>query len=363
MAAFRMASGRYIGHMSAATRRVFKKALEDGSFAPTYYLHGDEDYLKEETVRRLVARAVDPSTRDFNLDMRRGADLEPEVLEQLLETPPMMAERRVVVIRDVGSLKKAARAVLDCYLTRPAPGTILLLLSPSSAAKPDKAFLESCVELDYRPLTPDQVVQWAAQEVAVRGGTITPGAAELLHQAVGEELGEVVAEIEKLVSYANGRPIDEAAVGAVVGIRRGGTLADLLDRVAGRDAAGALAVLPVVLQQPKTTGVSVIMALTVQTLAVAWGRAMRDRGVPPRGINFFEFLSENRSSPVGRPWGDAARAWGAAIDGWTRQELDDALAALLAADIALKESRVSSEDDVLASLVLTLCGASMHHAA
>jgi hypothetical protein len=35
--------------------------------------------------------------------------------------------------------------------------------------------------------------------------------------------------------------------------------------------------------------------------------------------------------------------------------LDAALAALLAADIALKESRLSSDEQLLESLILTLC--------
>ena len=44
-------------------------------------------------------------------------------------------------------------------------------------------------------------------------------------------------------------------------------------------------------------------------------------------------------------------------------ELESAIDTLLAADFALKESRVSSDEQIIASLVLTLCGAPRRAAA
>ena len=79
--------------------------------------------------------------------------------------------------------------------------------------------------------------------------TITPGAVDLLISAVGNDLPQLAAELDKLASYASGSEIDEDAVGAVVGVRRGETLGDLLDRVLAHDAPGALALVDHVLAQ------------------------------------------------------------------------------------------------------------------
>ena len=81
-------------------------------------MYGEDDFLKESAVKQLVDAAVDAATRDFNLDVRQGGELDAETLGTLLSTPPMMAERRVVVVRDAGALKKDARAWLDDYLER-----------------------------------------------------------------------------------------------------------------------------------------------------------------------------------------------------------------------------------------------------
>ena len=111
------------------------------------------------------------------------------------------------------------------------------------------------------------------------------------------------------------------------------------------------------LQQPKSSAVTIVMALATQMLAMAWGRARRDAGAPPHRMenDFFGLLKEVGSSYTGRSWSEAVRAWARALDVWSTADLDAALAALLTADAALKDARVSSDEQLLQSLVLALC--------
>ena len=337
--------------MPAVLERAYRKSLQRGEFERVYYFHGDDDFLKEQAVRELVAAAVDPSTRDFNLDLRPAAELDAETLGSLLGTPPMMAERRVVVVRDVAALRKDARAALDRYLKDPAADVMLILMAPAGEkAKVDKALEARAATVEFAPLTGDRVPRWITHHVeTVLGARITPEAAELLQQAAGNELAALAAELDKLASYAGGGTIDEAAVADVAGVRRGETLGDFLDRVAARDAAGALALLPHILAQPKTSAVSIVMALTTQMLAIGWG-ITRSRA------DYFELLKSGKAFPM-RPWGEAARAWSAAERHWDNDAIDAALDALLSADIALKETRLSSDTQLLTNLVLAMCGA------
>lgn len=349
--------------MSApAAQRAFFKGLKARAFERVYFLFGDDDFLKDDAVRQLVAAAVEPSTRDFNLETRRAAELDREALEMLLGTPPMMAERRVVIIRDVGALKKDARGMLDRYLEHPAADTVLVLQSPAGG-KAEKALEKKALAVEFSQLTGERVPKWIAhQATTMLGMSITPGAIDLLETAVGSDLAALAAELDKLASYVRGRAdaasataIDEHAVSDVVGVRRGETLGDLLDAVAERDTARALGLVPHILQQPKTTAVSVVMALAVQTLAMAWGRAGRARGAGAREGEYFALLKETGAFPM-RSWGDAARCWSRNAARWSSSELDAALELLLAADRALKESRLSSEEQMLATLVLQLGG-------
>lgn len=342
--------------MTAAAHRALRAAIQTGDFAPVYYLHGDDDFQKDGMLRQLVGAAVDPATRDFNLETRRGADLDAETLDVLLNTLPMMAERRVAVIRDVGSMKKDARQALERYLARPVQDTVLVLVAPAGA-KADEVLERAGTTLWFDPLSGDRVPKWIAHHAStVLDVGVTPEAAALLQSAVGNELGQLACELEKLASYTSGRDIDEAAVAAVVGVRREGTLGALLDHVAARDVRGALALVPEILSHPKTTGVQIVMALSTQVLALAWGLARRERGASVGSLRseYFDFLKQTSPYP-GRPWGEAVKTWTGALAHWTRDELDAALETLLLTDIALKESRVSSEEQVLSSAILAMC--------
>jgi len=351
-----LAAAPYISCMASVGEKALHAALKKHEFDPVYYFYGDDDFLKDMRVRELVEVAVDPATRDFNLELRCGTEVDAEALDSLLSTPPMLAERRVVVMREVDKLKKDARKLLDDYLKRPAADSVLLLVS-LSGIKVDKGLSERSTAVEFAPLTGDRVLKWVAyQAETVLGRIITPAAVFLLVEAVGDDLSQLAMELEKLASFSSDT-IDEAAVSSVVGVRRGESLGDLLDAVAARDATTALTLIPGVLQQPKMSAVLIGMHLATQTLALSYGEAARARGIPARSLynEFMTLLRETGAFP-GRPWGDAVNAWTKYSERWSAGELDVALAALLAADEAFKETKISSDEQLLTSLVLALCG-------
>jgi DNA polymerase-3 subunit delta len=352
----------------ASPLRVVQAAVQARQFAPVYYLHGDDDFLKDSAIRDLLAAAIDPSTRDFNLETRRANDLDAEALASLLTTPPMLAERRAVVLRDVTALKKAARTQLDRYLRQPASDTLVLLVSPAGT-KADTALANASVSLDFAPLTPERVRKWITHHATTALQVdIADDATQLLQQAVGNDLHLLAAEIDKCASYvlgvhdasgtsAEGRArIDVDAVSAVVGVRRGETVTDLLDAVARHDAKIAVALVGHVLGQPKVTAVQVVMMLSTQAFALSFGRARRDAGIPTSRLpqEFFAFLKETGGYP-GRPWGEAASAWTKVTDQWSADACQRAITLLLEADMALKDTTVSNAEQILMSLVLGLC--------
>lgn len=350
--------------MAAGTNSTGQKALyaaiEQRAFDPVYYFCGAEDYLKEDAVRQLVAAAVDPATRDFNLEMLRAGDLDAEGLGSLLGTPPMMAERRVIVIKDPGALRKDARTALEQYLQRPSNDLVLVLVA-AAGAKDEKTLIGKATKVEFEPLSGARIPKWISYYASHDlGCEITPEAVSLLQNAVGTELAQLKIELDKLASFAaggEGRVIDEQAVGTMVGVRRGETLGDLLDAIGRRDAKRALEVLPQVLLQPKTSAVTIVMALTTQTLALAWGRAVRERAISANRMKdqFYGLLKEAGSAYTGRSWSDAVGSWLQALDSWSAADLDAALAALLATDAAIKETKLSSDEQLLESLILTLC--------
>lgn len=352
--------------MPASSLKTLRDAIKRGSFGAAYYITGEDEFQKEDAVRQLTAATLDPAAADFNLDVRRAGDIDAETLSVLLATPPMMAERRVVVLRDVTGLTKDTQKVLESYLRSPASDLVLLLYVPGGV-KEDAALSALSTPLQFDPLAGDRIPKWIAHHAAtIHRIRISESAAELLQAAVGSDLYQLAAELDKLASYAEGRSdeIGEDDVVAVVGVRRGETQSDLLDAVAERNVARALALMPHILAQPKTTAVSIVMALSTQMLAISWGRAQLDEGLPRARLTqeYFGLLRETGAF-TGRPWGSAAAVWARTAERWSRESLDRALDSLLETDIALKESRVSSEEQLLVTLVLRLCVADTRDAA
>lgn len=343
--------------MSDAALRTLRKAVDQGSFAAAYYICGEDDFQKEDAMKKLMAAAIEPEMRDFNTEMRRGSEFDAKSLDAALSALPMMADRRVVVIRDAGSLRKDARKVLDRYLAGPAPD-VLVLIVEASGAKTDRELAGTTTLLEFAFLSAGRIPRWISHHVTTElRMKITPDAVELLQSAVGTDLHQLVSELEKLASFSSGGEITEEDVAAVVGVRRGETIADLLDEVALRNGVRALEILPRVLSQPKTTAVLLVMALATQTIALAWGEARRKEGLSQSRLQdeYFALLKQSGSLFTGRPWGSAAAAWAGASDRWSTESLDHALDALLEADVALKESRFSSEEQIVATLILSMC--------
>lgn len=336
--------------------RQFMAQIKDRAFAPAYLFWGDDEWRKDAALRELLRGAVDPASRDFNLDQLRGPDLDADGVGTILGTPPMMAERRVVVIRDVSGMKKAARAALERYLAKPASDVVLALTVPSGV-KPEAALTNRCFSLQVNAVSGDELAKWIVKQTAERFGTqITPDAVGLLQSAVGDDAGELMMELDKAASYVLGGTIDRAAIEAVVGVRHGETSSDLLDAVASRDVSAALALVGPVLALPKTTGVGLAMALATQTAALGWGAAQRAKGVPLNRLakEYFDLLKRTGAFP-GRPWGEATAAWTKHVPKWTVAEAEAGLRAILRADERLKDTRASNDQQVLQSLVLELC--------
>src|SRR5258705_2435172 len=210
--------------MAALTLDALLRSLKKGAPVPepVYLLHGDEDVLKDEAVRALVDSAVG-SSRDFNLDVRFAPDLTPESFHALVNTPPMMAERRAVVIRgveQVGKRKTKLRDEVVRYLASPNPTTVLVLVV-AAGEEADADLVRASATVAVDALAAERVPRWLQHRATTLGVTLAPDATELLLKAVGSDLSTLSRELGKLASLwgAGGRPVTADDVSNLGGVR------------------------------------------------------------------------------------------------------------------------------------------------
>lgn len=341
--------------MAALSFAAAVRALTDGDRAPTWYLTGSEDVLKQELIEALLAGALDPSVRDFNLDVRQAGDLDGESLNALIETPPMLAERRVVVVKGLEQWRRNAKVwdVLHRYLERPNPTTLLVLVDGGD--KPD-AKVTKAVErhVDLTSPTPKERVAWVTRRAKALGVTVEPDAAQHLLVAVGDDLGHAAKELEKLAAGSEG-PVTLARVQELVGIRRGETVHDWVDAVLARDTGRAAGLVDVVLAQSGMTGVRMVMVLGTALVGTRLARGLAEKGAGGRALEKKLFDAIRAARPMGlRQWGAEAATWARSAERWTAAELDRALGDAYVADGLLKSTTVTDERGIVLSLTLAL---------
>lgn len=340
---------------------AFSRQLKQGQVPPAVYLYGDEDALKEEAVKAIQDAVVDPGLRDFNFDVRSAASLEPEAVETLCTTLPMMADRRLVVIRDVESWNKRARAraaVLH-YLQHPSPETVLILVeaapAPDDRGEPDADLVRHTSAVEVAGVSPRVAEKWLARRAEERGVSLDAEAARHLLQAVGGSLGAARTELDKLAGLGGGAPLTVEQVSGIIGVRHGETAADWLDAVLGDAPGRAAAMLPHLLDQRGVSAVPLLNQLGTQLIGLGLARALYDRGQRGGALEAGIVQALIRARPAGRPdyRGSAAR-WSAVVAQWPRRRIDAAIAAALGADQRLKGTSLGDERGILTDLVMQL---------
>jgi DNA polymerase III delta subunit len=273
----------------------------------------------------------------------------------------MMAERRVVVVKDVEAWKRKTRgkkAVLQ-YLEKPIPETVLVLVQgPASEAKddkPDTELAKHTYTVAFAELTVEEATRWVDREAKAMGIAFAPGAEQHLLKTVGTDLGALRSELQKLYGLASEGPVTLQRLGDLVGVRYGETPYDWRNAVMLGDTATALRLTPVVLSQTGVSGVRLAQLLGTALVATAATRAHYDRKIRGRQLNAaaWELVKSARPAGLGQ-WGEEVENFCRWAERWTQPQLRAALKATLDADRSSKSTTITDETGIIQELVLRL---------
>ena len=228
----------------------FNRSVDNGEFVPLYLLCGDEPYLVERAVKKLLERAVDPGFRDFNLNVFYGNECKGDEVFSAAQTLPMFAQTRVVLVKKGGDLSAGAMEVLLPYLQDPCPSTCLILQAEKVDGR-KKFFAEFKKRgevVEFKRPYENQLGPYLRDEVRAAGKKIDSAAAELLAYLVGNNLQELVSQIEKLCVYCGKKElIGVAEVKAIVSDTKVESVFEFTDALGSKDVGRALRMLTTLL--------------------------------------------------------------------------------------------------------------------
>lgn len=229
-------------------------AVKNGEFAPIYLLHGEESFFIDAITDAIVQYALKDEERDFNQSTLYGKDTDVETLITEAKGYPMMAERRLVVLREAQDLKQFEK--LEGYAENPLESTVLVLCHKhkkfDSRKKLFKTISKSGVVF-RSDLVPDyKLVDWINNYVKSNGYGISQKASMLLSEFLGNDLSKIVNELNKLyLLVEKGTTINDVHIEENIGISKDYNMFELSNAISARDIPKAFAIVDYFEHNPK----------------------------------------------------------------------------------------------------------------
>ncbi|WP_429885452.1 DNA polymerase III subunit delta [Geoalkalibacter halelectricus] len=224
----------------------FQRVLDSGQFPSLLFLHGEETYLLDRAYHDLVEKVLDPADRDFNLSVFTGREASVETILDACRTLPVFAPRRLVAVKDAHLLKTEDLSRFLPYLQNPVPETVLVFSAKGIDGRLSffREFKKKGVLVEFRRLYDNQIPGFVKDQARISGKSFTEDALVLFCRRMGNDLGEIRSELDKLCAYvAHGTLIDVEDVRQVISDTREESVFDLINAIGRRRPAEALRLL------------------------------------------------------------------------------------------------------------------------
>lgn len=174
--------------------------VKNGNFVPVYLLMGTEPYYPDLVCDEIIKYALTDSERDFNQAVFYGLDTDAGAVASECRSYPMMAERRLVVVKEAQSMKTLED--LATYAADPMESTVLVILMHGASADKRRSLYKNVqkkgVVLVSDALRDYEMPQWITSFYKSRGLDIEPAAAALLAEYAGTDMSRIMLETEKM---------------------------------------------------------------------------------------------------------------------------------------------------------------------
>ncbi len=260
--------------------------LESGSIPPVTFFVGEDEYLARDLIGR-IKRKVLGETPDA-LNGAESWDGRDHALEDILASADQMVfggGKKVLVVRRADEL--LSQESLRAYCGNPFPGTVAVfcLDRMDGRRSQTKTIESSCAVVELENLYEDQRAV-EVQRVLRHFPTLklTDAALDCLRQWVGNDLGALSKELEKIQVVLSDKPlIDAVDIEDLVFRQETQNIFDLVDAVVDRDRPRALSLLIRLMSEGKSA-LEIFGLLRSQMERLYQAAEMLSDGKPARSV-------------------------------------------------------------------------------
>ena len=221
-------------------------AIHARQFAPLYLLGGEEPHHLDQLSDAMESSVMEEHERDFNQTVLYGRDSD---LDQILAAArqfPMMAERRLVLVKEAQELRewrsKEKLEKLAAYADNPVASTVLVLVHrnkmPDKRLAAVKRIQKAGVVFQSDRIRDYKLPDWIEGYVTASKRRISPRTAQILAEYLGNDLKKIAGEMDKLfIALPEGGEVSDALIEQHIGISKEYNIFELTNALAEKDVA------------------------------------------------------------------------------------------------------------------------------
>jgi DNA polymerase-3 subunit delta len=284
--------------------------LKAGRYKPVYFLMGEEPYFIDVITDYVSENALSESDKAFNQLVIYGRDTDMSNIITSARRYPMMAPKQLIVVKEAQQMRNLEG--LENYLNFPMPTTILVVAYKykkiDKRTKLAKLLNEKCVLFESDKVREDKVPAWIIGHLNGLGFQIESKAATLLTDFLGNDLGRIEKELEKLrlVLEPGSKQITAVHIEKNIGISKDYNNFELNRALVSHDIVKANRIIAYFTKNPKNNP----FVLTISSLFFYFVKLLLYHGLPDKskdivarelGINPYFVAEYQQASKVFPP--------------------------------------------------------------
>lgn len=243
------------------------KEIKAEKYKPIYFLNGEEPFFIDRITDFIEKNVLPEEEKAFNQTVIYGNDVTMTTVTDTARRFPMMSERQVVIVREAQNIKDFDN--LLPYIDHFQPTTLLLLAYKNKKADKRKNVFKklntspNCCWFDSNKLYDNKIPDWIINYCKSNAYSITPTAAGILSESLGNDLSRIANEIDKLtLLLPQGGEIRETLVEEHTGISKDFNTFELQSAIIRKDFLKANRIVNYFEANPKNNP----LILTIATL-------------------------------------------------------------------------------------------------
>lgn len=239
--------------------------IKKGNLAPIYFLMGEEAFYIDGISNYIEETVLSEEEKGFNQMVLYGRDVTVDEIVSNAKRYPMMAEKQVVIVKEAQDLSRTIENLVP-YAEGPQPTTVLVFCYKykklDARKKLSKVLKKNAVVFESKKMYDDKVPGWIIQVLSGKGYSITPKAAQMLTEFLGNDLSKINNELEKLqLIIKPEQQITPQLVEQNIGISKDFNNFELQNAIGERNIKKAFAIVQYFAQNPKNHPLVMTVAL------------------------------------------------------------------------------------------------------